>query len=348
MTTNLRLAGRRGFMGLYVATAVLFLVSIAQFYDQKTGFTRLIQFGELFESSAPPAVQRAPHYVYEESSGYDGQFYAWASVDPLLRDPATRLSVDGYRARRILLSMTAYVLSFGDPSRAIRVYALQNLLTWLIFAVVMCRWLPHDGPQNFVRWLGCVFCYGMISSTRFALLDGPSVLLVALAVLAVERGRPYVAAAIAGISGLARETNVLVAGIALPRQLRGLARRDLPGLLLHTGLLVAPLAAWIAYLDAIGLGGLKDGTGNLALPLSGYYGKWVETVEELRAVGWGSFARLNFYALASLTTQAIFLLIRWRPENPWWRVSIPFVILMVFVKVSPGQAGGFSCEPLKL
>ena len=331
MTTTLRLVVRRAFMGLYVATGVLFLFSVAQFYDPETGFTRLIEFGSVFENTAPPALQRVPHHVNEDSTGYDGQFYALASIDPLLLDPATRETVGSYRARRTLFSMTAYLLGFGDPSRAIQVYAVQNILTWLIFAVVLCRWLPPDGPQNFLRWLGCVFSYGMISSARFALLDGPSVLLITLVVLAIETGRPYVAAVTAGLAGLARETNVLIAGIVLPRQLREITRGALGGLVLRAGVLVAPLAVWIAYVYAIDLVGLAGGSGNFATPLSGYYEKWVATLEELRDAGWGSFARFNVYALVSLTTQAVFLLVRPRPEDTWWRVGVPFVVLMAFL-----------------
>ena len=318
-------------MGLYVVTAVLFLFSVAQFYDPETGFTRLIEFGSVFEETAPPTLQRVPHHVNEDSTGYDGQFYALASIDPLLLDPATREVVGSYRARRTLFSMTAHVLGFGDPSRVIQIYAVQNVFTWLIFAVVVCRWLPPDSPQNFLRWLGCVFSYGMISSARFALLDGPSVLLIALAVLAIETGRPYLAAAVAGLAGLTRETNVLIAGIVLPRQLREITREAFGGLLLRAGILLVPLTVWIAYVYTIDLVGLAGGSRNFATPLSGYYEKWVETIEELHNAGWGSFARFNVYALVSLTTQAVSLLVRPRPEHPWWRAGVPFVVLMAFL-----------------
>ena len=45
---------------------------------------------------------------------------------------------------------------------------------------------------------------------RFALLELPSVLLLVLAIIAMERGRPWVAVAIGGLSGLGREMKLLV------------------------------------------------------------------------------------------------------------------------------------------
>ena len=61
------------------------------------------------------------------------------------------------------------------------------------------------------------FSHGLLTSVRSALLDGPSMLLIALAIAASERGRLFTSAAIAGVAGLGRETNLLsVAGLPRP------------------------------------------------------------------------------------------------------------------------------------
>ena len=64
-----------------------------------------------------PSVRDVPRRVYVDSMGYDGQFYAQLAVDPLLQSPGIENALDApaYRARRILLSWTAYVFGFRTP-----------------------------------------------------------------------------------------------------------------------------------------------------------------------------------------------------------------------------------------
>ena len=100
-------------------------------------------------------------------------------------------------------------LGLGRPQWILHAYALQNVFFWLVLAVVMTRWLRPDTPRGLALWIACLFSHGLLTSVRSALLDGPSMLLIALAIAASERGRLFTSAAIVGVAGLGRETNLL-------------------------------------------------------------------------------------------------------------------------------------------
>ena len=93
---------------------------------------------------ACPPWPRRPTYVHYQSPGYDGQFYAQLAVEPLLRDRRIDEALDTppYRARRILFSWTAYLLGLGRPAWILKVYAVQNIVAWLLLAWLLLRWFP--------------------------------------------------------------------------------------------------------------------------------------------------------------------------------------------------------------
>ncbi len=57
-----------------------------------------------------PVLRKAPIYIYHDTGGYDGLYYAQLAASPALRNPALPKAIDnlGYRARRILLSWIAW------------------------------------------------------------------------------------------------------------------------------------------------------------------------------------------------------------------------------------------------
>ena len=320
---------------LYSAVVVLFLVSVSNFYSPSTGFTSLILFGDRFEAVVLPAVQEVPHYVYQDSPGYDGQFYAQLAVDPLVQDPAIEQAIDtfGYRAPRILFSWTAFLLGLGQPALILQAYSVQNILCWLILAWLLLRWFPPLTLRNFMLWFGCLFGQGLIASVRLSLLAGPSLLLLALAIIAIERGRPWIASAVLGLSGLGRETNLLSGVCLFGRRWRPLRVADHAAPLVRIFFVAVPLALWLGYLyfSAHGVT-MSSGRGNLAAPLSTFLAKWDMTLAELQEFGWTeTYARFSFLSLVSLTTQALFLLWQREWSAPWWRIGIAYALLMVFL-----------------
>ena len=332
---------KRGWSGVrrwprlpHVAACALFLVSMAGFYDTDTGFTALIQFGDRFDKRALPAVRAVDRHVINDSGGYDGQFYAQLAVDPLLRDPAIGKALDSfpYRARRVLFSWTAFAFGIGQPRLILEAYVLQYLAFWLLLAVLLWRWFPPRGIRYFSVWFACMFSHGVLTSVTNALPDGASMLLLALAIAAIETGRSWTATALVGVSGLAKDVNLVWSAILI-RSGGSKPYRSRIAVLAGQGMLVtAPLILWTLYVwlsshePTLGVGNR-----NFAV-LTGYVTKWMATLAELGETGWwGSHARFSLLALVSLTTQALVLVTHRDWTSPWWRAGMASCILMLFL-----------------
>jgi hypothetical protein len=189
-----------------------------------------------------------------------------------------------------------------------------------------------------------LFSHGLIASFEASLLEGPSLLLLVIAIIAIERNRRWIAACLMGVSGLGRETNILCGSALLERLPRAWRPgRVLAGQMLAVGL---PMVLWLSYLRAshpdawFELGGER----NFAPPLSGYFGDWAVTLAQFRDQGWGSFARFDLLALTSVTTQLVFFAVRRQWSSPWYRVALAYLMLMLFLgpAVWEGTPGAFT------
>jgi hypothetical protein len=306
--------GRTTWVAAYGLVAALFLGSVAQYYHPPFGFTAFITFSEDAHPYEIPAVQNVPHVDRPGTAAYDGMFYAQMATEPLIRDPAIDRALDNppYRARRILFSWTAYALGLGRPDWILHVYAIQNVIAWLLTAWLLARWMPPASARNFVLWTGCLLSPGMLSSVRYALPDAPSALLVAAAVAIAERRRSpggtpappgarqaLGASLLVGLAALGRETSLLATTIVA-----SFIRRDWRSWALTAGcgiLCVLPLALWVDYLRSIYLADALANPGQVTAPLSGLTWK-------LRAVGTGlAESGLTMAAMASATAVLGFL-----------------------------------------
>ena len=312
----------------HAAVAVVFLWNVEQAYRPGTGFTSLILFGEQFRDRALPVLQRVPHEVVP-GAGYDGQFYAQLALDPLLRSEEIMTAVDGagYRGRRILLPWAAFALGLGRPGLVLQVYALLNAISWLILAWLLLRWLPPGTLRSTLAWTACVLSPGLLASARTSVPDGPSVLLLAVGVYAFEQNRPWLAGIVLGLSGLGRETNLLGGSILLSPRSRKIGRlvQSIPEAIL----LAAPLALWAAYLWHLHVTPGEVGPRNIAMPLSGYAGTWNATIRAARVNGFDGDVSAKLLTLVALTTQAVALLRRREWLDPWWRLGVSYLGLMV-------------------
>ena len=312
---------------LYAGLIAVFVVAIVRLHDPDAGYTSLVRFGAAFEQRTHPAVRDVPRLVFLDSFGYDGQYYAQLAVDPLLRDPATAAALDApaYRARRILLPAAAFLFGLGQPRFVVQAYAIQNAVCWLALALLL-RWFPPRNAENVWRAAGCLFAFGSVQSVTWALPAVPSLLLLALAVLAVEQRRPGRAAGVMALAGLARESNLLWSVVLLDPAAanRGRWRR-----LRRYGLAAAgPLAVWIGYLGMAGVDFSESiGRDNFAVPLTGFAAAGREAASAVREDGWTSGPVLYLCLLASLATQAAVLLAVRETGDPWWRAGIAALAL---------------------
>jgi hypothetical protein len=314
---------------VHSATVVVLLVGVFHYYDSTNGFTALIGFGGKQAASVVPALRDLPHQVMPAgSAGYDGQFYAQMAVDPLLKDPLTDSAMDDapLRARRILLSWTAYLIGLGRPAWILQVFALQNVLAWIALTFVLRRWFALTTARGLALWLGTLFSAGLLWSVRFALLDGPSLLLISLAVASIESGRRWLAASICGIAGLARETNVLtLVGLIDPAEWK--SRRSIVRQVGLVALALIPLAIWFDYIHAIYRSRIFTSGETLARPFAGAV--W-RTHLALEQFGGGAYrpAAMTFALVAAFVTQIGFLVARPRWKEPWWRIGVAYAALL--------------------
>ncbi|MBC7368020.1 MAG: hypothetical protein H7343_14605 [Undibacterium sp.] len=316
----------------YGAIAVVFLGLVARFHLQGTGFTSLLSIGSRLDEKAVPRLQAVPHYAYEDSWGYDGTYYVQLALHPLLDHPEQlSRSIDNvaYRARRILPSWAAWVLGLGRDEWIVQVFALLNVGVWFALGWVLLQWLPPVSWGNLLRWGGVMFSHGMCMSVRNSLADAPGLLLVALAVRAVERGWKPGAVVALGAALLTKETSLLAASALMPARgsgWRGWARAGALG-----ALAVVPFAAWLGYVRWRAGANHDAGLGNFAWPLAGLAEKMGVVLGELMALGARSEVVGSMLVVIALVTQAAFLLLRPEPGKPWWRIGAGFAGLMLCV-----------------
>ncbi|MDD3180914.1 MAG: hypothetical protein PHQ04_11280 [Opitutaceae bacterium] len=318
---------------LAVAASVgAFLWVVAQCYLPGKGFTYFVMFGEKQSGRYLPELKAINYYALDDSYGYDAQYYAQMAMRPHLADPELAQAVDSlpYRARRILFCWTAWLASGGDPVRALHVYAVQNVAAWLLLAWLLLRWFPPGGGwQNFLRWAGVMFSFGLCFSVRGALVDGPSLLLIAAGLALAEMGRPWLSAAILGVSGLGKETNILAgSGLALPGEntWRAWLRFGL-----QVMVVVLPLGLWLAFVTMrVGMA-TEMGERNFDLPFHAYAVKWQAAAAQFGQEGLGSVAKWNLLSQVALTVQFLFFALRLRWREAWWRVGASYAVLMMFL-----------------
>jgi hypothetical protein len=325
-----------------------FLAAVAGYYHPGLGFTAFIEFPESGHDTELAAVQAIPHVDHKASGGYDGQFYATLTFDPLLRNPAIDRAVDSvpYRGRRILFVWTAYVLGMGRPAWRLHVFAFQNVVAWLLLAWLLCRWLPPSDGRSFALWAGCLLSPGLLASVRYALPDGPSALLVAAGVALLERGKPLASAMVTSGAALGRETAILAAASyawLLRRQ-----RRTWVLTAICLVMVAVPLALWFDYLRSIYRATVFEaGSDNLTTPLTALVEKGAMTRREWRRSGLTIDNVLTLTSLLSFFVHAgivVWAVVRTPRRSPWLFAALPFLMLALFLAqpVWEGAPGAYT------
>jgi hypothetical protein len=316
----------RVYRAVAVVLVVAFLAAIGGFYHPDTGFTVFIGFGSDHDAEVPALREISHHHG---GSGYDGQFYAQLALVPLVKDPAIDRALDNppYRARRILFSWTAYVAGLGRPAWVLQAYAIQNVVCWLALAWLLCRWIPPDTCRGLALWAACLFSQGMLVSVLLALTDGPSMVLIAIAAAAAEGARTLAASSILGIAALGRETNLLaLTMLPWPRR-----RRDWVRTAVAVIVAALPLLLWQDYLWSIYRTQSLANQNQLAMPFTAVIAKGLAAFAMVGRHPFWSPQTWNALATLGLVVQIIYLAVRWRPSQPWWRIGIVYAALICSV-----------------
>jgi hypothetical protein len=322
-----------------LAAVALFLVLIARFWHPVYGFTALLQLDGSNDDTKISAFRELPVYVYRNTGGYDGLYYAQIAYDPSLRNPELKPAVDNltYRARRILPPALAWLLAGGQPQWIVYVYACLNIAAWLALAVVLWRLLTVTDFRGWLAWIGVLFSAGALGSVRLALTDLVALAILAIGMWALERARPRTAVALIASAGLARETSLLA--------LAGLLRRPWFSRANAARIVgaAAPLGLWLAYLSR------REGPAHPAwnnyfeLPVAGLLHKWSASFADAlhgnpdhRVLMWATV--LSTFAL---TAQLAFVICHRRTDDPWWRLGAAYggLMLCLGTAVWEGQPG---------
>jgi hypothetical protein len=341
MNANTRRWTLRGSAVLAVA---LFLTLVAQFWHPVYGLTALIQLDAPNDDLKISAFRANPVYVYRDTGGYDGLYYAQIAYDPTLRSTELPRAMDNfsYRARRILPSAVAWVFSAGQPAAIVHVYSFLNVATWLFVAALLWRLFGVTDVRGWLAWAGVLFSAGTLSSVRLALTDLPMLALLTLAVIAAERARPRTAIAWLASAALARETALLGASGLITRPWISVKNAR------TCAFVVAPLFGWLAYIRWR-LGPADSGWANFTLPLAGYAEKIATTLVDLYYLDDALLAWTTFLAVVGLTVQAVFIVSRWCQFNQaWWRIGAAYTALMAMIGTAVWEGYPGACTRVLL
>ncbi len=319
------------YKALYVAAFGFLIFKVYNYHHFNFGYSVLPTFSQHAYESSLDALKDTHHYTFPSDTGYDGQYYAQLALEPSATGPEIERAMDNYsyRARRILFSWTAWAIGFGDPYWILQAYGIQNALFWFLTALVLLRWLPPNTWQNALRFLSCFFTVGLVYSFNRALLDGPSLFLIVLGAACIEANRSWLGAAILGLAGLGKETNLLAVTALWSPTAKGAKTKA--GIILRIALAILPFIVWYGYIlssNTIGISGTM-GRGNFALPLFGFFEAALDILKKGGETGFQAKTFIQFAMLASLLTQAAYLLFRPKPDRVWWRIGVTFAILML-------------------
>lgn len=303
---------------------LVFLAQVARFWHPVWGFTSFLQLDASNDHVKIAAFKTLPVYVYRQTGGYDGLYYAQMAYHPTLQAPELARALDnfGYRARRILAPALAWLIALGRPAWIVHVYSTLNIVAWLALTVVLWRLLDVRDWRSWLAWFGVMFSTGTLASVRLALTDLVALAILAAAMLAVERSRERTGAVLMAAAGLSRETSLVALG--------GLVRRPWrsPSNVLRLIIAVAPLAIWLLYIQR-SFHSSDPGWTNLDRPLAGLVKKLSADVDATQAGGDWLLAWTTLAATVGLVVQAIYFAVRPRVDDAWWRIGAAFGGLML-------------------
>ncbi len=323
---------RIAFGGIYLFAVIIMLVKFSDFKIPHYGYTWLPQFGSYFHSAKSETFKSTTHLITSEW-GYDGQFYAQMAVDPFLKDTETLGAFDNFifRTRRLLFSLIPFAIGGGDPQAALNVYCVQNIFFWLGTSVLLLRWLPPYSLQNTFRYVAILYTSGLVSSITNALLDGPALLLVILALFLYDCKAKIASNIALGLAGLGKETSVFAAiHNGIPSLTKPLEIAKTIG---YLSIVAAPVFVWLAYLGTINPPGASQslGTSNFNWPGFGWWNAVHSLFEKANETGWNANRLTTAGFLIAMPIQAISMILIFDFKNAWWRVGMVFAIFTIIL-----------------
>ena len=203
-------------------------------------WTALFCTGEQLRPLPLPGAQ--PVYVFQGSTGYDGQWYRYIAHNPTMTgDSWTLLDDPRVRYRRILIPALAYALALGHPPAVDGAYIAVIVVAAALGVYWSARWVESQGHHP--RWgLAFLLLPATLVSLDRMVIDGPFCTAVTAYLWYRRQHRPAQYAALAA-APLIRETGLLLIAAAVWADLR--YRRWLPASLAAGATL--PSLLWFLY-----------------------------------------------------------------------------------------------------
>jgi hypothetical protein len=332
-----------GFGIAAAAAAAIVLVTFIRVWSPDFGLTPFIPIGSEFNNRGIAAYRAAPKYVDPNPPkrwGFDGQYYAELSLDPLLRDPQLNSALDNptYRAHRILLPWLAWIGGLGRPSWVLNVYAALNPVFWFGYLAILFVLFRRHGWPGVCGFAAMLLTCGVVESTYRALTDFPAFVLLTLAAMIGGLG----GAGTLALSALTREVNLI--GLAGLLELKRPWRDALKKNLLMGLLSAVPLLIWFAYVAwRLPVNGPMVG-GNLDWPLRAIVQRFWDAVAAIHRDGflWSSFFKSGeahaLLTVVATATQCLYVLTHPKWDNRLWKVGAIFALF--FLCISSKVWGG--------
>lgn len=315
---------------LFVLLAIIPFGIVIDQYTSEEGFIPVIQFGQRWKGRQLEEV-RALDVDILSRFGYDGQFYAQIAVDPSLQHPDMQRALDRpqYRARRVGLSLIAFVLGGGQTWWILQSYALLNLFFWILLFILIWKSIGFHRFRDICLAISLLWTTGTLVSVGKALTDLPAVVLSMTTIAMPISGFWFFL--LLGFTGLVKETSILSFPIAYG-EFKKSGWWSLNGL--KNGLLlILPLAVWILYVQFTLASGRPVGSGNFAIPILNIYDKVALSLADLKdSTAEPIFFRigqlLEIAGMFSMIIQAIYLVSKPRWLDRYWQFGIAFALLL--------------------
>jgi hypothetical protein len=308
-------------VGVVTVLCLVPALFVARQYSPGHGLTKVLEVGPVFLPRALPQFQ-ALHPVTTHRYGYDGQFYAQVSIDPLLQNPRLghALDVPEYRSRRILIPALAWLLGGGQPSAIVTAYILLTVAAWYTLLWLLVRFERPETIQDWLCIVATMLTTGALASLQRALTDLPAATLLVGATVLAGRSRTVLLA----LAVLTREACAICAWAPVVDLRKG-PRRFWRGAA-QVAAVILPFLVWAIYVRSRFQKHFY-GEDNFAWPFEGWiYGPLQTLVNGHLGTG---------LAGVSLLAELAYLVSRPRLDSFYWRVAISFGIASCFLSDEP-------------
>ncbi len=191
------------FLLLAAFSSILFLYSL-KFDKNITGF---LVIGDYFKA---PQIWTSKTIIHNGSVGYDGQFYYYIANDPFISGRTfDHIDFPAYRYQRIIYPLTAWLLSFGQPSLIPYMMVVVNLLAILLGTYFIILILELNGRSLWYSLFYPIF-WGFLLCLLRSLPEPLAITLVVMAVFAYLKGNLLGQVIGLSLAALTQETTLMV------------------------------------------------------------------------------------------------------------------------------------------